>query len=72
MDNQNPMTNGGMPQNATPPQDQTNYNQAPMSSNVVVQPGTPDIPPENAQDPNIVNVREIKQSSKKSSNKKRR
>ena len=56
MDNQNPMTNGGMPQNATPPQDQTNYNQAPMSSNVVVQPGTPDIPPENAQDPNIVNV----------------
>ena len=48
--------NGGMPQNATPPQDQTNYNQAPMSSNVVVQPGTPDIPPENAQDPNIVNV----------------
>jgi hypothetical protein len=56
MDNQNPMMNGGMPQNATPPQDQTNYNQAPMSSNVVVQPGTPDIPPENAQDPNMVNV----------------
>jgi len=57
MDNQNPIQNGGMPQNATPPQDQNNYNQPQPSNNVVVMPdGSPNPTAQPSTDPNLVNV----------------
>lgn len=57
MDNQNPMMNGGMPQSATPPQDQGNNIQPQPSNNVVVMPSDePNVPAQPSTDPNLVNV----------------